>query len=191
MPEVFYKINLNKASNRMDQYAVKQQRKRVMAIGFYFFVILAISALAIGKATQSHNVIKSMRADLAQIQSEIDKLQASSEYLSPEDIFTLAQVANNRLTWTEKLDVLGQILPRDVTITGLEYDYNVNLLLIKGMTKVNPTLEDLDQVMAIVDVVKKDSNFAKGFNNIKFNGSNRIKRQGQEIITFEIACAVG
>jgi Tfp pilus assembly protein PilN len=191
MPQVYYKINLNKASNRLDQFAVKQQRKRMMAIGFYLLVIVAITVLAVTKTTQGHSKIKTLRAELAQIQGEIDQLQASSEYLSPDDIFTLAQAANTRLTWTEKLDVLGRILPRDVAITGLEYDFNINMLMIKGITKVNPNLEDLDLVMSIVDIIKKDANFTKGFNDIKFSGSNRIKHQGQEVITFEIACMVG
>jgi hypothetical protein len=33
---VYYKINLNKASNRMDQFAVKTARRVVMAMGHIF-----------------------------------------------------------------------------------------------------------------------------------------------------------
>lgn len=191
MAGIIYKINLNKPSNRLDQFAERQKQRRVVAVGFYFGVVLLISALAIYKAYQNHRVISSLKTELNQIQDEIDRLQASSAYLSPEDIYVLAELANNRMTWTEKLDVLGRILPSDVTITELDYDYQTNQLIISGLTKVNPRLEDLDLVMAIVDVIKKDPDFSAGFASIMFNGSSRIKHRNQEIIEFEIACTVG
>ncbi len=188
---VYYKINLNKASNRMDQFAVKQQRRVVMAIGTYFLVIALIAGFVIYKAVQNQRMIKSLKSTLAQIDSEIERLQASSEFLSPQDIYTLAELANNRLTWTEKLDVLGRILPKEVTLTGLDYDYQVNSLTIKGITKVSMRMKDLDVINSIIDIIKADPNFSSGFVDIKFGGSNRVKRQNQELISFEIYCLVG
>ncbi|NLI14725.1 MAG: hypothetical protein GX409_00405 [candidate division Zixibacteria bacterium] len=188
---VYYKINLNKASNRMDQFAVKQQRRVVMAIGTYFLVIALIAGFVIYKAVQNQRMIKSLKSTLAQIDSEIERLQASSEFLSPQDIYALAELANNRLTWTEKLDVLGRILPKEVTLTGLDYDYQVNSLTIKGITKVSMRMKDLDVINSIIDIIKADPNFSSGFVDIKFGGSNRVKRQNQELISFEIYCLVG
>ncbi len=191
MAGILYKINLNKPSNRLDQFAEKQKQRRMVAVGFYLGVVALISILAIYKAYQNHKIISAEKAELARIQEEIDRLQASSAYLSPDDIFVLADLANNRMTWTEKLDVLGRILPNDVAITKLDYDNQTNQLIISGLTKVNPRLEDLDLVMAIVDIIKKDPDFSAGFANIMFNGSSRIKHKNQEIIEFEIACTVG
>ena len=191
MHQIYYKINLNKASNRLDQFALKQRRRKMILIGFYFFVVVVISAVAIFKTAQSHSRISGMRAELQQIEDEINRLQTSSEHLSPQDIYTLAELANGRLTWTEKLDVLGRILPKDVTLTGLDYDYQINTLQIKGITKVNPRMKDLDLVTSIIDIIKNNPDFSKGFIDIKFGGSDRIKHQGQEIISFQIACLVG
>jgi Tfp pilus assembly protein PilN len=191
MPQTYYKINLNKISNRLDQFQEKQKRRRVFAIGFYFFVIVVITSLAIGKSIHTQRIINGLEAELAGIQDEIDRLEASSEYLSPEDIFALAELANTRLTWTEKLDVLGEILPNDITITGLNYDYEINALMIKGISKVNPQLKDLDLVVSIIDLIKSNANFYSDFSDIKFHSSNRIKHKGQEIVEFEIACLVG
>jgi Tfp pilus assembly protein PilN len=188
---VYYKINLNKASNRMDQFAQRQQRRVVMAVGTYFLVIVLIAGFVIYKAMQNQRTINSLRGNLAQIDSEIDRLQASSEFLSPQDIYTLAELANNRLTWTEKLDVLGRILPKEVTLTGLDYDYQVNSLTIKGITKVSIRMKDLDVINSIIDIIKADPNFSSGFVDIKFGGSDRVKRQNQELIAFEIYCLVG
>jgi Tfp pilus assembly protein PilN len=191
MTKTYYKINLNKISNRLDQFQVKQKRRRVFALGFYFFVIMIITALAIGKSIHTQRTINGLKSELAEIQSEIDQLEASSDYLSPEDIFALAELANTRLTWTEKFDVLGKIMPKDVTITGLNYDYQVKTLMIKGISKVNPQLEDLDLVVSIINLIKANNNFSSDFNDIKFHSSNRIKHKEQDIVEFEIACLVG
>lgn len=188
---IYYKINLNKASNRLDQFAQRQQRRVVMAMGTYFLVIVIIAGFVIYKAMQNQRTIDSLKGNLAQIDSEIDRLQASSEFLSPQDIYTLAELANNRLTWTEKLDVLGKILPKEVTLTGLDYDYQVNSLTIKGITKVSIRMKDLDVINSIIDIIKADPNFSSGFVDIKFGGSDRVKRQNQELISFEIYCLVG
>jgi len=112
MNSVVYKINLNKASNRFDQFEQKQKKKRVVAIGFYFAVIIA--ALAIFKSYQTQKIIDGYEAELAGIENEIDRLEASAAYLSPEDIFALAELATTRLTWTEKFNILGTILYRAV-----------------------------------------------------------------------------
>jgi Tfp pilus assembly protein PilN len=188
---VHYKINLNKASNRLDQFAQKQQRRVVMAMGAYFLVVVLVAGFVIYRAMQNQKVINSLKSELTQIDDEINRLKASSEFLSPQDIYTLAELANNRLTWTEKLDVLGRILPKDVTITGMDYDYQINSLTIKGITKVSPRMKDLDLINSIIDIIKSDHDFSSGFGDIKFGGSDRVKRQNQELITFEIYCLVG
>lgn len=175
----------------MDQFAQRQQRRVVIAMGTYFLVIVLIAGFVIYKAMQNQRTINSLKGNLAQIDGEIDRLQASSEFLSPQDIYTLAELANNRLTWTEKLDVLGRILPKEVTLTGLDYDYQVNSLTIKGITKVSIRMKDLDVINSIIDIIKADPNFSSGFVDIKFGGSDRVKRQNQELIAFEIYCLVG
>jgi Tfp pilus assembly protein PilN len=191
MSKAFFKINLNKASNRLDQFEQKQKQKKVMALFFYFLIILVIAALAIFKSYQTQQVINRHQAELDRIEDEISRLESSADYLSPEDIFALAELATKRITWTEKLDVLGRILPRDVTITEINYDYKINTMMIKGVSRVKAGTKDLDLVVGIIDVIKNNENFAKDFADIKFSSSTRIRYQGQDIIEFEIGCVVG
>jgi len=186
-----YRVNLNKASNRLDQFEQKQKHRRVMALGFYFVVVLAITALAIFKSVKTQAVIDGYRGELAKIEEEISSLEASAEYLSPEDIFALAELAQTRMTWTEKLDVLGKILPRDVAVTELSYDNLTKTLMIKGISKVKPSMRDLDLVVSIIDLIKANKNFSKDFSDIKFSSSTRVKYSQQEFVEFEIACLVG
>jgi cell division protein FtsB len=183
-----YKINLNKASNRLDQFESHRKRRKLISIAFVFLLILAGSGYVVYKTTQVQKAIAGQRAELQNIQTKIEQLEASTEYLSPEDIFTLANVARGRLTWSEKLAVLSDILPQDIAITELNYDDNIHAFLIKGVSKVKLDMKDLDLVVSIIDLLKSHPEFAGDFSEIKFQSSQRIKHGTQEIVRFEIAC---
>lgn len=191
MSKLIYRINLNKSSNRLDQYEVQQRRRRAVALGFFFFILVGVTAAAVFFTLQTQKKITAYQAELNQIEQDIASLSASSQYLSPDDIFALAELANKRMTWTEKFNVLGRILPKDVAITELYYDYQIKILRLKGVSRVNPQLKDLDLVVSIVDLMKGNQDFAKGFADIRFTSSTRIKREEQEIVEFEIECLIG
>ena len=94
------------------------------------------------------------------------------------------------MVWSEKIEVLGNILPKDVTITDLTYDDRLHVFLIKGLSKVQPGMKDLDLVVAIINVVKSNKDFSADFSDIKFQSSQRIKHNEQEMVKFEIACLI-
>jgi hypothetical protein len=184
----FYKINLNKASNRLDQFEGVQKRRKIVSLSFFFLLVLIGIGFMVYKSYQVHKVIVQQKAELQAIQSKIDQLEASSDYLSPEDIFTLSHVARGRMTWSEKMAILGDILPQDVAITNLSLDDSQKLFLIKGISKVKADIKDLDLVVAIIDILKSQPDFSSDFSEIKFQSSQRVKHGDQEIVKFEIAC---
>lgn len=188
MKAQYYKINLNKASNRLDQFEQTQVRRRIVSISVFFLFVLAGMGVIVYKTYKVEQTIKSQRAELQSIQDKINQLEASTDYLSPEDIFTLASVAHSRLTWSEKLAILGNILPKDVAITELSYDDNLNAFVIKGVSRVRADMKDLDLVVSIIDLMKAQEQFGADFSEIKFQSSQRIKHGSQEIVKFEIAC---
>ena len=186
----YYSINLNKASNQLDQFEQAQKRRKILSLFFLFAVILAaIGVLGYG-TFQIQKTIEKYRSEYQSIEEKIIQLEASSDYLSPEDVFTLANITTERLTWAEKLSVLGNILPKDVAITELVYDGNLNAFLIKGISKVRPGQKDLDLVVAIINLVKAQEDFSSDFSEIKFQSSQRVKHREQEIVKFEIACLI-
>jgi cell division protein FtsB len=188
MKAQYYKINLNKASNRLDQFESVRKKRKIVAISIFFLVILAGTAYVVYRASLVQNSIKAQQAELTKIDDKITQLEASSEYLSPEDIFTLANVARGRLTWSEKLSILADILPKDIAITELNYDDNLDAFVIKGVSKVRSDMKDLDLVVSIIDILKAQPEFSRDFSEIKFQSSQRIKHNDQEIVRFEIAC---
>lgn len=183
-----YKINLNKASNRLDQFEGVQKRRKVISLSFFFLLVLIGIGFMVYKSYQVHNIIKQQKAELLAIQSKIDQLEASSDYLSPEDIYTLSHVTRERMTWSDKMAILGDILPQDIAITNLTLDDSQKLFLIKGISKVKSDIKDLDLVVAIIDILKSQPDFSSDFSEIKFQSSQRIKHNDQEIVKFEIAC---
>ncbi len=186
----YYSINLNKASNRLDQFEQAQRRRKALSLAFLFAVILAVMGVVGYKTFQVQKTIEEYRSEYRSIEDRIIQLEASSDYLSPEDVFTLANIARERLIWSEKLSVLGNILPKDVAVIELAYDGNLKAFLIKGISKVKPGLKDLDLVVAIINLVKAQEGFSSDFSEIKFQSSQRVKYRDQEIVRFEIACLI-
>jgi cell division protein FtsB len=186
----YYSINLNKASNRLDQFEQAQKRRKALSFAFLFAIILVAMGVIVYKTYQVQKSIDKYRAEYQSIEDRIAQLEASSDYLSPEDVFTLANITRERLTWSEKLSILGNILPKDVAITELSYDGNLNAFLIKGISRVRPGMKDLDLVVAIINLVKAQEDFSSDFSEIKFQSSQRVRHQDQEIVKFEIACLI-
>ncbi|MEE9552733.1 MAG: hypothetical protein V3W18_00435 [candidate division Zixibacteria bacterium] len=188
MKAQYYSINLNKASNRFDQFEQAQKRRKAITLGVFFAFLIVIVGVVGYKAFLTQRTIDGYRTELGTIEERIATLEASSDYLSPEDLFTLANITRERKIWSEKLEILGNILPKDVAITELLYDRNVNAFMIKGISKVKVGMKDLDMVVAIINVVKSQEDFNHDFSDIKFQSSQRIKYQNQEMVRFEIAC---
>ena len=190
MKAKYYSTNLNKASNQLDQFEQAQKRKKVLSLVLLFVVILVAMGVVGYKTFQIQKTIEQYSSEYQMIEDRITQLEASSDYLSPEDVFALANITRERLTWSEKLSVLGNILPKDVAITELSFDAGLNAFLIKGISKVKPGMKDLDLVVAIINLVKAQEGFSSDFSEIKFQSSQRVKRHDQEMVKFEIACLI-
>jgi hypothetical protein len=190
MKAKYYAINLNKASNRMDQYAQAQKRKKAITLVLFYFAIIVIAAAIGYQSYKTEQRIDAMRAEITSIEDKIAQLESVSDFLSPEDIFTLSEITTKRLIWSEKISILGNILPRDVAITELNYDSRLQAFMIKGVSKVKQGMKDLDLVVAIIGVIESNADFSSDFSEIKFQSSQRVKQGEQEMVNFEIACLI-
>jgi len=188
MKAKYYSINLNKASNRFDQYEQAQKRRKVITLGFFLVVLVVIMGVVGYKSIVTQRTIDNYQAELQSIEDRIAKLESSSDYLSPEDLYTLSNITKSRMIWSEKLEILGDVLPNDVAITELSYDRHLHAFMIKGISKVKTGMKDLDLVVAIINLVKSQDDFSRDFAEIKFQSSRRVKHLNQEMVRFEIAC---
>ena len=97
MKAKYFSINLNKASNRLDQFEQMQRRRKVVTIAAFYAVMILIAAAVGYRSYRTDLKIDRMREEVAAIEEKIAKLESSTDYLSPEDIFTLSEVATSRL----------------------------------------------------------------------------------------------
>ncbi len=188
MKAAYYRINLNKASNRLDQADQARRKKRIAIIASFFLLLIIGMSAVVYRTYLTQQVIKADKAQLQEIEDKIEKLEASSDYISPEDIYLLNQVARNRRIWSDKLSILDKALPKDVAITEMNFDASLNTFVIKGISKVKLDMKDLDLVVGIIDLLKSQQDFYKDFSEVKFQMSQRIKYHEQEMVRFEIAC---
>ncbi|MCP4633344.1 MAG: hypothetical protein GY855_10495 [candidate division Zixibacteria bacterium] len=184
----YFKINLNKASNRLDIYEQKKKHKAVMMGVFYWVIVVAIIGSIAYFTKETSNRIDLKRDAIAQLESQIQALETSESYISKEDVYALADLANRRVDWARRLIGIADALPKDIAIT--ELDFNGDLLVIKGISRVKTRQKDLDRVMDIIDRIKAGSESKFDFANMKFKFSNRIKHKEQEILNFEIVSPI-
>lgn len=180
------RINLNKASNRLDLYQQKRKRKQSLGVGAFVVVILLVTAVGFYFAYLTNSQIESKRRTIAKLDREITELESSEGYISQEDVFALAALVENRLLWAKKLAHLAQVLPDDIALTELNFDQQ--RLTIRGISKLRPHQSDLDLVVSILDRIKTDPVLKEGFGAVRFQLSNRVKYEEQQILDFEIAC---
>jgi Tfp pilus assembly protein PilN len=184
----YFKINLNKTSNRIDIYEQKQKRKKIALLSTFWIVLFAILAVGVFTTYLTYKKIENKKAVVQQLQKQIETLEASESYLSQNDVYALMDLAKNRISWAKKLVGLAQSLPRDIAIT--ELNYRSNLLQIHGISKIKKGQKDLDRVMSIIEHIESNDEMNTDFTDIKFKLSNRIKHENQEILSFEISCPV-
>ncbi|KPJ50433.1 MAG: hypothetical protein AMJ41_01385 [candidate division Zixibacteria bacterium DG_27] len=182
----YFRINLNKASNRLDLYQQRRRKRQLLTVGAYVVSILLISAVALYFGYLTRSQMEAKRETITELDRKIAELESSEEYISQEDLFALANLVERRLLWAEKLAHLAEVLPEDIALTEVGFDQE--RLTIRGISKLRPRQSDLDLVVSILDRIKADPALSEGFAEVKFQLSNRIRYEEQEILDFEIAC---
>jgi Tfp pilus assembly protein PilN len=184
----YFTINLNKAANRLDIYEQKRKRVRIFYAGIYSLVVFILAAAALYFTFLTDQRIKEKKETIDQLQAQIEALEASETYISKEDVYSLVDLADRRVDWSLNLIWLARALPKDIAIT--ELDFNNNMLIIKGISKVKAHQKDLDRVMDIIDRIQFTAEPYSDFEAMKFKFTNRIKHLDQEILSFEISCPI-
>jgi Tfp pilus assembly protein PilN len=154
----------------------------------YWVVIILIIGTTVYFTNQTSKKIDRKVNTIDELKSQIQALETAESYISREDVYALADLANRRIEWARKLIGLSEALPRDIAIT--ELDFNGSILTIKGISKVKTRQKDLDRVMDIIDRIKTNAESKLDFTNMKFKFSNRIKHKEQEILSFEIVSPI-
>ena len=102
--------------------------------GFGAYLILgalALAVVAVAATVMTKNTISDRKAELAQVQTQVDAVAREAAALKPYADFkqlaearvqTVTQLATSRFDWEQALRDLSHALPRDVRLAGLKGD---------------------------------------------------------------------
>jgi Tfp pilus assembly protein PilN len=184
-----FTINLNKGEARAELAVRRQRRTQRIVMAVFVLVFLAIGALNLNGYMELKSIVQEKQNKIAQIQRQLEELQRSGQNVSKQDVLALAKLEQKRFLWTRRLEALGEILPENMAITGLEF-HNLDFT-IKAISQIKKDQKEFDQVVAFMDMLKGTPFFYTDFDGIRFEKSSRVAIEDQDILSMAIVCQVG
>ncbi len=180
----FIIVNLNQAESRESKLERWKERGRWGLLFFLMllFIYAAGSVLYINFSYAS--LITDKKEQIATARDEIERLRHFGKNLSKDDILGLAELEDERILWARNLQLLGEMTPDDMAITGLRYSRNK--LTVEGIAVIYEDLKDIDIVNSYVRTMKRNTEFSNEFTRIRFSSFNRQDFRGQDIVEFQI-----
>ena len=115
-------------------------------------------------------------------------MQSRGKNLSKEDILSFADLEQNRFLWSKNLEMLGNMTPDDMAITGLRFKRQK--MVINGIALTFEDRKDFEIIDEYLQTLKANKGFSDNFSRIKLEDYGRVSIRGQEIIRFEFVAAV-
>ncbi len=180
----YIKINLNQAESKESK-----QERVADQIRWALFVVMAILFLGaninVWMISRGYDkIIIQKENEIDRVKEEIKALQAKGKNLSKEDILSFAQLEQDRFLWARNMELLGEMTPDDMAITGLKFKHDK--LTISGIAPVYDDKKDFDIINSYIHRLNGNLEFASNFKRIKYVGHNRLNFRGQDIVKFEV-----
>ncbi len=181
----FITINLNQSETKEARIEVWRDRVRWSMFGIIVILLLGsnIGVWMIGHGYRA--LIDQKKSEIALVKEDINNLRKKGKNLSKDDIIALADLERNRYLWARYLELLGEMTPEDMAITGLKY--RNNKMIIEGIGVI---YQDEQQKFGIVynfiNTLKNNREFSNNFSRIKFDQGSRKQVRGQDIYEFRI-----
>ncbi|MBT3300155.1 MAG: hypothetical protein HN657_02795 [Candidatus Marinimicrobia bacterium] len=177
-------INLNQAESKESRQERVQDQIRWGI--FALFIILFLGAnIRVWTISRGYDrIISQKEQEIAKVKQEIKALRAKGKNLSKDDILSFADLEQNRFLWARNMELLGEMTPNDMAITGLKFKHDK--LSISGIVPVYEDRKDFEIINDYIRKLKRNEEFASHYKRIKFVGHNRLSFRGQDIIKFEV-----
>ena len=143
-------INLNQAESKESRQERVQDQIRWGI--FALFIILFLGAnIRVWTISRGYDrIISQKEQEIAKVKQEIKALRAKGKNLSKDDILSFADLEQNRFLWARNMELLGEMTPNDMAITGLKFKHDK--LSISGIV---PVYEDRKDFEIINDYIRK------------------------------------
>lgn len=166
------------------QRELARTRRRIMQVGLwvsYFGVIavmLGLYGLNCASLTRRVKQIERQTAFLRETQGQAEWSLRETE------LSQIAATASNARRWRDRLTRLSVLLPNNVKVgtiavnpQNLSHPLEQNRLVITGTLRPGPGQDRMQSVMAVVNLLHRDSLFASGYQNVKL-ASTRVLEEG-------------
>ena len=181
----FITINLNQSETKEARIEIWRDRVRWGIFGMIILFLLGanIGVWMIGQGYRT--LIEQKQSEITQVKEDINNLRKKGKNLSKDDIISLADLEGNRYLWARYLELLGEMTPEDMALTGLKY--RNKKMIIEGIGVIYQDEEQkFEIVYNFINTLKQNRDFSDNFSRIKFDQGSRKKVRGQDIYEFRI-----
>jgi len=186
--KTYIKINLNKAESSEIVKERMLERTRWVIFGILVFSLFVINFRVWIIGFGYNSVISKKNSQIQELKDEIRQLQSRGKNLSKNDIMSFADLEQDRFLWARNMELLGQMTPDDMAITGMKFKRDK--LTIKGIALTFEDRKDFEIIDEYVQTLRDNKEFSQNFTRIKFDGVQKVNIRGQNIIRFEIKATI-
>lgn len=181
-----FTINLNKGEGEVILRQRRQERRNYLVLGLLAFVFVVLGALTWAQTEAMRDVVKSRQHKLDRIKFELDSLKREGTKVSKEDVTSLVKLENDRFLWAKRLEVLAEIMPEHIAITGIEFTNKV--MKLSAIAQVDSSVKEFDLISNFIELLKGTPIFRQGLYVIRFDQSVRKEIEGQDVLLFSVQC---
>jgi len=186
--KTYIKINLNKAESSEIVKERMLERTRWVIFGVLVFSLFMINLRVWMIGFGYNSVISKKNNQIYELKEEIRQLQSKGKNLSKNDIMSFADLEQDRFLWARNMELLGEMTPDDMAITGMKFKRDK--LRIKGIALTFEDRKDFEIIDEYVQTLRDNKEFSQNFTRIKFEGVQKVNIRGQNIIRFEIKATI-
>lgn len=181
-------INLNQKESRQTRMERWRERGRWAIFTVILLLLVGTNGLIYYIGQNYSRLIEQKEVEIQNVKKGILKLREKGKNLSKADIIDLAKLESNRILWARTLQLLGQLTPEDIALTGLKYKNQ--RLIIEGIAVNYADQKEFEIVHNYLNALKKNRDFSKHFSRIKFSQGSIKTIRGQDIIQFVLEANV-
>ncbi len=184
MSKNYFIINLNKGESAETRMETIRERVRWGMFTGLFILLTGFNVKMFMVNSGYNAIIEKKKLEIVRLESEIKKLESTGKNLSKRDIMSLAELEQGRFLWASNIEILGNLTPTDMSITGLRF--KKEKFVMKGIALTFEDKKDFEIIDEYVQTLRRNKEFSDNFSDIKYLGHQRLNVRGQNIIQFEV-----
>ncbi|OQY27903.1 MAG: hypothetical protein B6244_09130 [Candidatus Cloacimonetes bacterium 4572_55] len=183
----YFQINLNKFEERTREVE-KKLREFITRLIVFLLIFGGLFAVMVYYTAELDKGILTRQQKLNQLENQIAALQQKEDFVSRADVLSLKELEDKRILWASKFSHLTKLVPTNMIISNIYF--RKGKLRIEGLSKIIEGEREFDRVALFMDRIKSDSSFEGELTDVRFEASNRININNQNLLDFAIACYI-